>query len=375
MYHIKRSIFFRESSSKMYSPTTFAASMLIAELPYAIICAVCFFLPIYYMPGLQTEAPRAGYQFLMILITELFSVTLGQGLAAITPSTFISSQFDPFIMITFALFCGVTIPSVQMPHFWRSWLFQLDPFTRLIGGMVVTALHELPVRCKEWELNVFQAPANATCGEYMRPFFDRGGSGYVVDPAANECQYCAFGVGDEFYTPLGFSFDNRWRDLGIFLCFLGSNLIIIFMAVSALASLEGSSVLRTVFADGIGRAVSSTSTSGRPPKAAMETPCFRLCVLENLSRHSLDSDNHGDILISAKKDHCNLRRGSSWIHEEQRGRAPSAPSAFIAYLIALLSLIRGVSKNGASTLPSVASWCTKTEDGWFLFPSIIPILV
>ncbi len=91
----------------MYSPTVFSIAMLIAELPYAILCAVCFFLPIYYMPGFPTASDRAGYQFLMILTTELFSVTLGQGLAALTPSTFISSQFDPFIMITFALFCGV----------------------------------------------------------------------------------------------------------------------------------------------------------------------------------------------------------------------------------------------------------------------------
>jgi len=247
----------------MYSPITFAISMLIAELPYAILCAVCFFLPLYYMPGFQTETSRAGYQFLMILITELFSVTLGQALAAITPSTFISSQFDPFIMITFALFCGVTIPSVQMPAFWRSWLFQLDPFTRLIGGMVVTALHDLPVRCRPWELNAFRAPDNASCGEYMRPFFDRGGSGYVVDPASQDCQYCAFGLGDEFYTPLGFSFDDRWRDLGIFLCYLASNLIIVFLAVRR----AGRGRRGLFVANVLARAASSTSTSARGPPA------------------------------------------------------------------------------------------------------------
>ncbi|KAK1767800.1 ABC-2 type transporter-domain-containing protein [Phialemonium atrogriseum] len=232
MYHIKRAIFFRESLSKMYSPFTFAASMVIAEIPYSILCAVCFFLPIYYMPGFQTESSRAGYQFFMVLITELFSVTLGQCLSALTPSAFISSQFDPFIMITFALFCGVTIPSTQMPKFWRSWLFQLDPFTRLIGGMVVTALHELPVICAADELNRFDAPAGVSCGEYMKPFFEHGGAGYLVSNATSACEYCAYKVGDQFYEALGFSFDHRWRDLGIFLAFLGSNLIILFTAVS-----------------------------------------------------------------------------------------------------------------------------------------------
>ncbi|KAK3332194.1 ABC-2 type transporter-domain-containing protein [Cercophora scortea] len=230
MYHIKRAIFFREQSSKMYNSFTFASAMVIAEMPYSLLCAVVFFLPIYYMPGFQAEPSRAGYQFLMILVTELFSVTLGQCLAALTPSMFISSQFDPFIMITFALFCGVTIPAPQMPAFWRAWLYQLDPFTRLIGGMAVTALHDLPVVCAPNELNAFAAPAGMSCGEYMQPFFERSGAGYLADNATSACEYCAYKVGDQFYGPLGMSFDNRWRDFGIFLGFLGSNLVILFVA-------------------------------------------------------------------------------------------------------------------------------------------------
>ncbi|KAB5566368.1 ABC-2 type transporter-domain-containing protein [Coniochaeta sp. 2T2.1] len=230
LFHIKRAISFREQSSKMYSAFTFAASMAIAEVPYSILSAVVFFLPLYFMPGLSAEPSRAGYQFLIVLITEVFSVTMGQALAALTPSTFISSQFDPFIMITFALFCGVTIPAPRMPKFWRSWLYQLDPFTRLIGGMTVTALHDVPVVCTSTELNRFTAPAGQTCGEYMARFFDRGGAGYIVDNATSACEYCAYKVGDQFYEPLGFSFDHRWRDLGIFIAFVGSNLIILFMA-------------------------------------------------------------------------------------------------------------------------------------------------
>lgn len=231
-YHVSRALFFREQSSKMYSSSVFAASQVVAEMPYSVLCAVCFFLPIYYMPGLQAESSRAGYQFFIVLITEVFSVTMGQALSALTPTLFISSQFDPFIMITFALFCGVTIPAPQMPKFWRSWLYDLDPFTRLISGMVVTALHDLPVKCGPSELNRFSAPAGQTCGDYMGPFFERGGLGYLVDNATSACEYCAFSVGDQFFERLGMSFDNRWRDLGIFLAFVGSNLIILFTAVS-----------------------------------------------------------------------------------------------------------------------------------------------
>jgi ATP-binding cassette, subfamily G (WHITE), member 2, SNQ2 len=131
MYHAKRALFFREQSSKMYSAFTFALSMVMAEMPYSILCAVCFFLPLYYMPGLQSEPSRAGYQFFMVLITELFSVTLGQGLAALTPSLFVSSQLDPFLMITFSLFCGVTIPVPQMPKGYDFPSYRASPRTPL----------------------------------------------------------------------------------------------------------------------------------------------------------------------------------------------------------------------------------------------------
>jgi ATP-binding cassette, subfamily G (WHITE), member 2, SNQ2 len=228
-YDLSRLIFYRESAAKAYKQFPFAFAMVCAELPYSLLCAIGFFFPLYYIPGLQPATSRAGYQFLMILIVELFSVTLGQMVAAITPSSFISSLLNPFIIIVFALFCGVTIAKPQIPGFWRAWLYQLDPFTRLVGGMVVTELHGRPVVCSPKELNIFPAPSGMNCGEYMSEFFRNGGPGYLVDNATDICRYCAYKVGDQFYEPLGFEFQYRWRDLGIMAAFIGSNLFLLFL--------------------------------------------------------------------------------------------------------------------------------------------------
>ncbi|KAL9019649.1 MAG: hypothetical protein Q9185_003114 [Variospora sp. 1 TL-2023] len=219
-YDLSRLIFYRESAAKAYQQFPFALSMVLAEMPYSILCAVGFFLPIYFMPGFLTSPSRAGYQFFMILLLELFSVTLGQTIAALTPSAFIALLLNPFITVVFALFCGVTVPPPQIPGFWRSWLYQLDPFTRLIGGMVVTELHDRAVVCTPGELNTFTSPAGTSCGDYMANFFADGGPGYLVDNATELCQYCAYKVGDEFSQPLGLDFENRWRDLGVFAAFV-----------------------------------------------------------------------------------------------------------------------------------------------------------
>ncbi|KAJ5113929.1 hypothetical protein N7456_002463 [Penicillium angulare] len=229
-YDFSRLIFYRESASKTYSQFVFTLSMVLAEVPYSVLCAVCFYLPIYYIPGFQTSADRAGYQFFMVLITEFFAVGLGQGISALTPNSFIASQLNPPISILFSLFCGVTIPKPSMPKFWRAWLYELDPFTRLISGMTVTELHGRTVQCTSSEYNSFTAPGNQTCGEYMSAFFERGGAGYLLNNATQNCDYCAYSVGDQFYDAYGMNFDHRWRDLGIFIAFVGSNLIILFAA-------------------------------------------------------------------------------------------------------------------------------------------------
>jgi len=229
-YALGRLIFYREQSSKMYSQFAFALSYVVAEMPYSLICALGFYVCLYFPPGLDSSAPRAGYQFMMILVCEFFSVTLGQTIAAMTPSPFISALLNPPIIVTFALFCGVTIPKPNIPGFWRAWLYQLDPLTRLIGGMVVTELHGKSVVCKESEYNTFTIPANTTCGSYTTDFMRRA-PGYIRDLSATDiCQYCAYKLGDEFYTPLGLSYDHRWRDMGIFIAFCGSNLILLFLA-------------------------------------------------------------------------------------------------------------------------------------------------
>ena len=159
----------------------------------SLLCAVGFWLPWEYLifKG-QYESSRAGVLFVLVLITEVFSVTLGQAVAALSPSIFVAALFNPFLLVIFSLFCGksmgiaskgvgrplkteyrpaagVTIPQPNLNVFWRYWLYyvclqihkeppadlhaysisfyQLNPFTWLVSGMTATALHDLPVVC------------------------------------------------------------------------------------------------------------------------------------------------------------------------------------------------------------------------------------
>ena len=83
----------------------------------------------------------------------------------------------------------------------------------------------------------------------MESFFANGGPGYILNNATDTCQYCAYKIGDEFYSPLGYNFDNRWRDFGIFTAFIGSNLIILFLAVRHYHPLAQRMLCKCLFTD------------------------------------------------------------------------------------------------------------------------------
>lgn len=136
--------------------------------------------------------------------------------------------FNPFIGLVLATFCGVTIPYPTMITFWRSWIYQLDPYTRTLAAMVSTELQwatfswtlttysvyysGLIIRCQPDEFAIFNPPTGQNCSAWAQPFVNNFG-GYIDNPLDTvACRYCQYAVGDQFFVPLNISFSHRWRD-------------------------------------------------------------------------------------------------------------------------------------------------------------------
>lgn len=229
-YIMSRMTFNRESSSKMYSSTVFALTQLLAEMPYSLLCATAFFLLIYYGVGLPSASSRSGYFFLMILLTEIYSVTLGQAVAALSPSILVAALFNPFLLVLFSVFCGVTAPPATLPYFWRSWMYRLDPFTYLVEGLVGDVLQDVPVVCKPGEFNVFSPPSGQTCQQYAGKFAEIMGA-YIANPdSTDSCNYCQFRQGQDFFKGLWIEFDHRWRNFGILIAYTAFNIMVLLIA-------------------------------------------------------------------------------------------------------------------------------------------------
>lgn len=230
-FHMERQWFYREFAGKYYGWKPFAISIMVIEIPYVILSATIFFCVFYWTVGFVSSSILTFFTWLIIVIFCMFAITLGQLIAALTPSTTVAALLNPFIFSSLNLFCGVMIPKAQMPKFWSSWMYWLDPYHYIIEALVAVQLHDVEVKCASEEFSIFNVPVGQTCASYASTFMTKA-MGYINNPndTAN-CQYCQYKQGQDFYSGLSMDFDNRWRNLGILCIYLAFNIIMVFVAI------------------------------------------------------------------------------------------------------------------------------------------------
>jgi ATP-binding cassette subfamily G (WHITE) protein 2 (SNQ2) len=114
----------------------------------------------------------------------------------------------------FINFSGVLVPYSQIVVFWKYWMYWLNPFTYLVGGLLTQLLFDIKVTCDKDELSRFAPPEGQTCGEYMASFFNDG-YGYIVDNSSTTlCQYCEYKDGAQYAATLNLPKRlDGWRDV------------------------------------------------------------------------------------------------------------------------------------------------------------------
>jgi ABC-type multidrug transport system permease subunit len=220
----------REKKSKIYHWLAFIGAQTVSEIPYLILCATLYFACWYFTAGFPTTASISGHMYLQMIFYEFLYTSIGQGIAAYAPNEYFAAVMNPVLIgAGLVSFCGVVVPFSQMQPFWRDWLYYLDPFTYLVGGLLGEVLWDVEVRCDPSELVRFTAPVGQTCGEYMAAFLAEK-PGYLVDGNATACEFCQFSTGADYART--FNLKERyysWRDTGITALFCISSYAMVFL--------------------------------------------------------------------------------------------------------------------------------------------------
>jgi ATP-binding cassette subfamily G (WHITE) protein 2 (PDR) len=88
---------------------------------------------------------------------------------------------------------------------------------------MATTLGQAPAYCDDNEFQVFSAPPNQSCADYMREYISTAG-GFLRDPqATSECHYCRLNNTDQFLRRIHARWETRWRDFGILWVYVAFN--------------------------------------------------------------------------------------------------------------------------------------------------------
>ncbi|KAF7177256.1 hypothetical protein CNMCM7691_005146 [Aspergillus felis] len=204
----------RERPSKTYSWKAFMLANIFVELAWNSIMGIFCFL---------CALSRNTSMLIYLGVYVLWSSSLAHLLIAGLETADAASGLATIIFELLLLFCGVITTHEALPGFWI-FMYRNNPLTYLISGLLSTSLANVPMTCASNEYQVFNAPENLTCGEYMQGFKSFAG-GYLVDEEARTCQYCPFTSTNVFLHHYDADFGSRWRNFGILWAFVAFNII------------------------------------------------------------------------------------------------------------------------------------------------------
>jgi len=213
----------REKQAKMYSWVAFVTGLIVSEFPYLCICAVLYFVCWYYTVGFPSESSRAGGTFFVCLLYEFIYTGIGQFIAAYAPNSVFAHLVNPFVLGVLLAFCGVLVPYGEIQAFWRYWLYWMDPFNYLMGGLLVFDVWGTKVNCKKQEFAYFNPPNGTTCGDYLLEYMHGYGAlTNLVNPeATSQCMVCPYRDGSGYLYTLNIKhYYYGWRNAGIVVIFV-----------------------------------------------------------------------------------------------------------------------------------------------------------
>lgn len=220
----------RERPSRTFSWKAFIVSQIITEVPWNILAGTIAFFIYYYPIGFYSNASYADQLHERGALFWLFSVAFfvyvgSMGLLAVSFNEVAANAANlASLAFTMSLsFCGVMATPDAMPRFWI-FMYRVSPLTYLIDGLLAIGVANVPITCSKNELLQFTPANGMTCGEYMKPFITMTGAGYLTNSDATDvCHFCQFSSTNEYLATVSSHYSNRWRNWGIFICYIAFN--------------------------------------------------------------------------------------------------------------------------------------------------------
>lgn len=220
----------RERPSKTFSWVAFILAQITVELPFQIFAGTLAFLCWYYPVGMYNNAvptgqvaQRGALMWCLMTLMFVYSSTLGQLCISFNEVKENAANLVSLCVTMSMTFCGILASKNVMPRFWI-FMYRCNPFTYLVSAVLSVGLSDSKINCAPNEFLQFSALGNQTCGQYMALFQSFVG-GTLLDPEATECKFCLLKNTNDYLDTVGIKYSTVGRDIGIFVSFIGFNII------------------------------------------------------------------------------------------------------------------------------------------------------
>lgn len=216
----------REAPSRTFSWAAFITAQITSEVPFQFIMGTIAFFCWYYPLGLylnasptNTVAERGALTWLYITGFYVYTSTMGQLCVSFNELADNAANMANLLFIMCLNFCGILATQQALPGFWI-FMYRCNPFTYLVQGMLSTGLANNRVVCTSREFLTFEPTDGQTCGQYMKDYISAAGGSLLDENATSNCQFCALSSTNTFLKSVNALYSERWRNYGIFICFI-----------------------------------------------------------------------------------------------------------------------------------------------------------
>ena len=195
--YAQRGIVEKHARYALYHPSAEAFASMLTDMPYKILNAFTFNVPLYFMTNLRREA---GPFFFFVLTTFLITMVMSMLFRTIAASSRTLAQAiapGSLIIVSLMIYSGFALPKPYILG-WSEWIFYLDPLSYAFESMMVNEFSN----------------RNFPCSQFVP-------SGGAYDQSTGEQRVCSavgsrpglpFVVGDNFIeSAYHYSNSHKWR--------------------------------------------------------------------------------------------------------------------------------------------------------------------
>jgi len=201
----QRPIVEKHSRYALYHPSAEAISSMICDMPYKILNAITFNLPLYFMTNLRRE-PGAFFFFLLVSFTMTLTMSmLFRGVASVSRTLEQALAPAGLAILALVIYTGFAIPTTYMLG-WARWINYINPVAYGFEALMINEFSGQTYECQPSQL-LPPYPGVSTENQICSAVGAQPGQTFIEGST---------------YIMQAYNYDpsNRWRNYGILWAFL-----------------------------------------------------------------------------------------------------------------------------------------------------------